>query len=187
MPSANSSFGTKPYGVKLSIKDAKVEPWKQSIQFRFKKNGTGASKDNDSDHVHEGDPNWYVYWQQVAKQFGFGPECPTMRYVEDLRNADGEKKQGIYQHNGDTAGNWTEEILVGRWHEEGVEHTIVTFVTTIHHENGHRQSLQEDSLHGGWEKPIKYVWTNDVDVDEQLSNRDYSSAIGEWKRSSGHT
>ena len=30
----------------------------------------------------------------------------------------------------------------------------------------------------------KYVWTNDVDVDEQLSNRDYSSAIEEWKRSS---
>lgn len=75
MPSNNSDFGAKENGVALSIEGTGVAPWSQSVQFRFKKDGTSASKMLNPVNFKNGDPNWYVYWQQVAKQFGFGPQC----------------------------------------------------------------------------------------------------------------
>lgn len=157
MPSANSSFGTKPDGVKLSIKGANVEPWKQSIQFRFMKNGTGASKDNDSDHVHEGDPNWYVYWQQAIRDSvaGIPDEC-----IYSSENTIDGKYGAVHRHAVSSTSQLECDIKVSDSCSQGILH----FAKCLAHEAGHHKSLWLSLEKGGW-GDSGYDASNDVDLD----------------------
>ena len=162
MPSNNSDFGAKEDGVALSIEGTGVAPWSQSVQFRFKKDGTSASKMLNPVNFKNGDSNWYVYWQQVAKQFGFGPQC-GMVYDPSPR---GENEDEIGNYKGSPVYSspsyiWNDSITL--FDDNKVD--IVECIKTIHHENGHRQVLQKANSEGGWGDKIEWNPSLDRDVD----------------------
>ena len=166
MPADNSAFGTKEDGVTLSIPGTDIAPWKQTVQFRFKKEGTGASAQISSPNVKPGDPNWYVYWHQVAESFDFGPQCPLV-YDPSPRGDNSENEIGRYRgkpvYNSSTHSyQWQDTITLF----DDNKSNIVECVTTIHHENGHRQSRQKPNAEGGWGPNL--LWTLQLDTDWDL-------------------
>jgi len=67
MPSHNDAFGNT--NITLRFKRHPQWAYRQPVQFRFNRIGTGAADQHHAalDNVTKGNPNWYVYWQQVAK------------------------------------------------------------------------------------------------------------------------
>ena len=155
MPSNNSGFGEKT----LELRFEDRPDWKadQEVVLRFERDGHAAANQNYNtlDNVVAGNPNWYVYWQQVAEGFGFGPQTDMVYMGPD------PDKLGTYSFQAVPDGQdwrWDEEILIYEKNRDGSGNDtgIVTLVKTIAHENGHRQSKQLPNAYGGWGPNLQY-------------------------------
>jgi hypothetical protein len=107
MPTHTDQFGNK--NITLCFKDRETWAYHQPIQFRYNRKGTRAAAAAlaagtiSANYAAAGNPNWYVYWQQVANLFEndvsgkFGPQT-TMIYVDEIPPADvyGMTKMGEY-------------------------------------------------------------------------------------------
>ncbi len=189
MPEHNDDFGNYKTedgkDVVLRFKDRHEWVYKQDVQFRYRRGGSAAADQHHElengvwKHVNEGDPNWYVYWTQVAMEFSheesgtFGPQAAIMEYIDEVPD---DNKLGEYEYSArflippyDIAGNpERERIRIFKPNNVG----IVTMIKTIHHENGHRQYFQKEPHEGGWGENITYWWRNDVEVEELWAGPD---------------
>jgi hypothetical protein len=159
MPLKNSDFGEKT--LTLRFKDKPDWAVYKKLTFRFNRDGVMASEHR-ADNVVSGNPNWYVYWQQAAKDLGFGPKC-KMQY--DGPHPTDAVQLGKYLVVFSDHDTWTERIHI--W--EGNKINILRFLKTIHHENGHRDSAAEAPEFGGWgltaDGKINYRRVMDKDFD----------------------
>ena len=171
MPRENDSFATVNAGAKVSLRFKDRHDWAyyQPVQFRFTRTGTKAAEavlaanTLTTDYVAAGNPNWYVYWQQVANPFTFGPQAQKMVFSSAETNSSGA--HGTYY--GAPTGpeyTWKDNIKIYKKNERD----IVFFIETIHHENGHRQSSQLPPYLGGFGAGL--TWSRSSDRDGDLIN-----------------
>jgi hypothetical protein len=162
MPSNTSAFGNTNVWLEFTQKTNWC--WRADAQFRFNRTNNGASSFvNMPNTVSAGNPNWYVYWQQVATQFSgsaggsFGPQATYMFY--DSANQ-GPNNTGAYHLSIDWV-PYTDKIVIYDCNKSG----IFDYVETIHHENGHHQCLELPANQGGWGSNISYNYAQDIDSD----------------------
>ncbi len=165
MPESNNDFGNKE--IILHFRDRPEWAYKQPVQFRYNRTGTGASALHHEamEHVNAVDPNWYVYWQQVAVQFGFGPHIDIIYSGPSPNGVTG----GAYSYEGGE-GFWNESILL----YDNLKDSIVSMLKIIHHENAHKVSFQQPHANGGWGNDL--IWIADKNKDLDLINDDWESA-----------
>jgi len=165
MPSHNDAFGNKNLVLRFGS-----WKWNQPVQFRFARTGTSAAAAAlaggtiSSNYVAAGNPNWYVYWQQVANGFSgdgsgtFGPQATKMYYnnaiVGDRGQAGDHMPTAWYP-------TWKDEIRMFDTNSAN----IVACIKTIHHENGHHQSHELPPSQGGFGSEIARTWESDRDGD----------------------
>ncbi|MBM4165031.1 MAG: hypothetical protein FJ222_11420 [Lentisphaerae bacterium] len=160
MPTHNNDFGNK--NLVLRFKDRHTWKWDQPVQFRFARTGTNAASRVieagvlSTNYVSAGNPNWYVYWQQVANQFNFGPQT-RMSYTNLTSATTPTEGQYLYV----LGSPWVDSIRI----YDANKSSVFKFTTTIHHENGHRQSMQLPADKGGWGDNLAYILANDTDRD----------------------
>jgi len=182
MPTHNNAFGNT--NLVLRFKDRPAWKWDQPVQFRFNRTGTNAASrvieagTLSTNYVAAGNPNWYVYWQQVANGFSktdgswpsgkFGPQAQRMVYSNSLYGTSGTTTNavGLYDGRpvydyGSTNYLWSDEIRIFDENKDD----IYKYITTIHHENGHRQSDQLPNSQGGWGEGLGYSLEKDEDRD----------------------
>ncbi len=176
MPLNNSDFGTKEDGVALSIEGTGVAPWSQSVQFRFKKEGTGASKKH-LDRIHEGDPNWYVYWQQAIRNSV--ADIPDECIYSSGKTIDG-KYSAVHRHALSSIFQLECDIKVSDSCGQG----IVYFAKCLAHEAGHHKSFWLPLHQGGWGDSL-FDASNDMDFDYIPDTWEESSPWKERGFSSG--
>jgi len=201
MPDHNDGFG--PNTLKLRFKNRPEWAVVHPLELRFNRDGKGAADqyhartDGCWPNVEEGNPNWYVYWQQVAGQVGLGP----LVAMEHAPQPDDNEKVGaiylpdmLYNPNG--ASTITEKIVIYPkasqastvYTESGPNSAdgIQTFVTAIQHENGHAQSMRLPLPKGGWGDPtgeldFSNAWQEDTDWDrvpDSWENTAYAKTLG---------
>jgi hypothetical protein len=124
----------------------------------FALEGKSASK-NKAANVKANDPNWYVYWQQVAeeKEFGFGSQATVMIY--DSKTEGDKKESAYYQPTGSNP--WTDKIVIFDQCKQRIE----TFIEVLHHENGHHQSHELLPAQGGFGQYLQRSFKDDQDRD----------------------
>ncbi|MBM4164980.1 MAG: hypothetical protein FJ222_11165 [Lentisphaerae bacterium] len=183
MPSHNDAFGNT--NLVLRFKDRHAWKRDQPVQFRFARTGTNAAARViaagalSTNYVKAGNPNWYVYWQQVANQFSktdgswpsgnFGPQAQRMVYSNELVGTSGTTTNAagwydgrpVYDY-GSTSYLWSDEIAIFDTNKSG----IFPYIHVIHHENGHRQSRQLPNSQGGWGTGLTYSHIDDLDQDQ---------------------
>lgn len=158
MPLHNDAFGNA--NLTLRFRARTQWAWNQPIQFRFNRTGTSAAArvaPTMPTYVQVGNPNWYVYWQQVANQFTFGSQASSMFYDDRMVGPDGE--WGSWRPFSLTP--WVDIVMLFQTNKNW----IVDCVTTIHHENGHRQSHQLPPNKGGFGEGLTWSFGSDRDGD----------------------
>jgi len=165
MPANNNDFGNKE--ITLRFKNRNVWAYKRDVQFRYNRTGNGAAALHHANmaHVNANDPNWYVYWQQVAVPFGFGPHT-AMIYS-------GPSPDGV------TGGEYRADVRINIWDEkillyDNLKDSIVSMLKIIHHENAHRVSYQQPHANGGWGNDL--IWNRALDEDRDLVNDQWEAA-----------
>jgi hypothetical protein len=186
MPLINQAFGNT--NLVLRFKNRHAWRWDQPIQFRFARTGTNAAARViaagalSTNYVAAGNPNWYVYWQEVANGFSkndgpwpsgrFGPQAQRMVYSNALYGTRGSVTNAIGLYLGlpkwigglDGSWHWYDRITIFDFNKIG----IYRFIHTIHHENGHRQSNQLPPNQGGFGTSL--AWSLASDRDQDLIN-----------------
>ena len=169
MPAHNSVFdgvNNQTLGftnITLRFKERHEWSWRQPVQYRFKRTGTSAAAATlaagtlTSDHVIAGNPNWYTYWQLVANGFGFGPQASSMVYSSSNVGPKGEC--GSYVST--KYSRYEDKITI----YDVNKRAIVEAISTVHHENGHRNSRQLPPDQGGFGTGIAWSYPSDRDVD----------------------
>jgi hypothetical protein len=198
MPLINQAFGNT--NLVLRFKNRHAWRWDQPIQFRFARTGTNAAARVNSvlgfvsawstNYVKAGNPNWYVYWQQVANGFSkndgpwpsgrFGPQAQRMVYSNSLIGTSASFTNyaawyaggPIYDY-GSTSYLWSDEIAIFDTNKCG----IYPFIRAIHHENGHRQSSQLPFSQGGWGPELAYDKAYDIGKEDYIHDT--------WQKSGG--
>ncbi len=151
MPTHTDQFGNT--NITLRFKEREHWAYHQPVQFRYNRTGTGAADQHHGElnNVTAGNPNWYVYWQQVANQFSgegsglFGPQT-SMEYNNADHHPEDEQVLGAYvvSFGGST---WNDKIVM---YKGSGANRIVDFIRLLHHENGHLHSAQLPAAKGGW-------------------------------------
>jgi hypothetical protein len=181
MPINNSAFGNT--NIWLGFTQRVDWCWSTNVQFRFARTGTNAAARViaagalSTNYVKAGNPNWYVYWQQVANGFSntngpwpsgiFGPQSQRMVYSNEMYGVSGQTTNAVGTYGGGPYGpsyQWSDAITIYRWNQIG----IFECITTIHHENGHRQSNQLPPNQGGFGTSL--AWSLASDRDQDLIN-----------------
>lgn len=167
MPAKPDQFG--PRTLALTFNDRPKWGYYQKVELFFHTTGKSASAHGGA-NVKNGDPNWYVYWQQLAGAFSgqaggtFGPQCAMEWNSNDHPQGD-PQTVGKYAYEAPPQeqgqGALLEKIIL----YNALKDNMVECIRTIHHENGHRQSRQLPNNQGGWGAALLYVWNSDADGD----------------------
>ncbi|GEM_PF-6820131 len=174
MPAQNGDFGEKDLA--LRFKDREAWAVNKEVTLRFFRDGKGAADQHheDMEFVEEGNPNWYVYWQQVAGEVDerFALQAEKLKYSEDPpENARGEEWTTLGQcvsSYGNRLRITSEIIMYNNIVDERIDrHTarIVLFVRTLHHENAHHHAIGLPIEIGGWGEEMIYLRSLDTDRD----------------------
>ncbi|MBM4164086.1 MAG: hypothetical protein FJ222_06565 [Lentisphaerae bacterium] len=173
MPNNNSAFGNT--NVWLGFTQRVDWCWSTNVQFRFARTGTNAAARVIAAgtlapaYVAAGNPNWYVYWQQVANGFSgsgsgpFGPQTTKMYYNSAIVGDGGQAGDYVPTAWSPT---WKDQIRIFDTNSAN----IVACIKTIHHENGHHQSHDLSPSQGGFGTGSGIVWTWESDRDVDFIN-----------------
>jgi hypothetical protein len=173
MPSNNDAFGNT--NLVLRFKNRHAWNSEKPVQFRFARTGTHAAArviaagTLSTNYVAAGNPNWYVYWQQVANGFSgsgsgpFGPQTTKMFYNSSPVGSRGQA--GDYVPTA-WSSSWKDQITMYDTNGSG----IVDCITTLHHENGHHQSKELPPSQGGFGTGTGIVWSLSSDTDRDFIN-----------------
>jgi hypothetical protein len=173
MPNNNSAFGNT--NVWLGFAQRVDWCWSTNVQFRFARTGTNAAArviaagTLSTNYVSAGNPNWYVYWQQVANGFsgsGSGPFSPqTTKMVYNSSNVGSDGQAGDYVPTA-WSPSWMD--LITMYDTNGCG--IVACIHVMHHENGHHQSKELPPSQGGFGTGTGIVWSLSSDTDRDFIN-----------------
>ena len=171
MPDHNDGFGPKTLA--LQFKDRPEWTAVHPLELRFNRDGTSAADQHHEqlENVAAGNPNWYVYWQQVADEFGFGPQADVMVYNDD-ETGDNDP-EGTHGPTGFDNGIIQTEITL----YDTCKSSIFGYVKILHHENGHQQSLELPHSQGGWGPGL--VWDQGHDSDWDFIHDSWKADEGE--------
>jgi len=150
MPLNNSAFGRQRLTLTLNGVPAGKWQWYQDVEFFFER---------DAQSRQAGQPNWFVYWLQVGRAFGFGAPA-NVPYVWNAS----EYRPGTTN----VVGLFNIIYLPPRASItlfNNCRTSIDQCLETMNHEAGHHASRMLPVEQGGWGTDLIYSASLDSDVD----------------------